>query len=158
LEELKVPTRRITVEIFTTDGARACGSMFHTESLYQTGSAGDIVNELNDERTFVPFHAGDPTAESYLLNKRHIVRVHVPELAAADFRPDGADDASHEVTCELLLDNGSSLTGRPIVETPEAASRLLDKFNHAPMFVPFLTDEGIDFVHTDRIVRILQPG
>jgi hypothetical protein len=158
VEELKVPTRRITVEVFRTDGARACGTMFHTESLYQTGSAGDIVDELNDERTFVPFHAGDPTAESYLLNKRHIVRVHVPDLTAADFRPDRADGTSHEVTCELLLDNGTRLTGRPVVETPVAASRLLDKFNHAPTFVPFVTDDGIDFVHTDRIVRILQHG
>ena len=45
-------------------------------------------------------------------------------------------------------------TGRPVVETPPANSRLIDKFNHAPTFVTFLTEHGVDFIHTAHIVRI----
>ena len=158
MKELRVPTRRITVEVYTTDGARTRGSMFHTESLYETGSAEDIVAELNDERVFVPIRSDDEEADSSLLSKRHIVRVHVPDLTVADLRPIEAEEALHAETCTLLLDDGSRLTGRPVVETPASLSRLVDKFNHAPAFMTFVSDDGVDFVHGDRIARIFPQG
>ena len=158
MKELRVPTRRITVEVYTTDGARTRGSMFHTESLYETGSAEDIVAELNDERVFVPIRSENGEAQSSLLSKRHIVRVHVPDLTVADLRPVEADEAQRAETCTLQLDDGSRLTGRPVVETPASLSRLVDKFNHAPTFMTFVSDDGVDFVHGARIARIIPEG
>jgi hypothetical protein len=141
--------------VYTTDGVRTRGTMYHTESLYETGSAGDIVDELNDERVFVPIRSDDEVAVSSLLSKRHIVRVRVPDLTVADLRPDEADEAMRAEICTLLLDDGSRLTGRPVVETPASLSRLVDKFNHAPDFMIFVSDDGVDFVHGSRIARIL---
>ena len=158
MKELRVPTRRITVEVYTTDGGRLRGAMYHTESLYESGSPEDIVDELNDERVFVPIRSDDDEAASALLSKRHIVRVHVPDLTVDDLRPVAADEAMHAETCTLLLDDGSRLTGRPVVETPASLSRLVDKFNHAPTFLTFVSDDGVDFVHGARIARILPQG
>jgi hypothetical protein len=158
VKELRVPTRRITVEVYTTDGVRTRGSMFHTESLYETGSAEDIVAELNDERLFVPIRPENGETQSALLSKRHIVRVRVPDLSAVDLRPDETDAAQRAETCTLQLDDGSSLTGRPVVETPASLSRLVDKFNHAPTFITFVSDDGVDFVHGARIARIIPQG
>jgi hypothetical protein len=156
MREFEVPIRSITVEVQTTDGTVARGEMYHTESLYQTGGAQDIVKELLDGRVFVPFRAELPDEQRCLLNKRHVVWIHVPELTAAELHPDeGGDDGAGE-TCTLLLDDGSELTGRPVVPTPPSASRVADKFNQARLFVAFASDRGIHFVNPLHVVRIVQ--
>jgi len=82
----------------------------------------------------------------------------VPDLTVADLRPVEADEAQRAETCTLQLDDGSRLTGRPVVETPASLSRLVDKFNHAPTFMTFVSDDGVDFVHGTRIARIIPEG
>ena len=154
MEELKVPTRLIAVEVCTTDGAIACGSMYHTESLYQTGSPEDIIDELNDDRAFVPFAASD-TLGNALLSKRHIVRVRVSELAIDNMRPGEASELQHVHPCTLQFDDGTRITGRLVLETPISQSRLVDKVNQGLSFVPFVSDEGVDLVNCTHIARIL---
>ena len=117
MEELKIPTRLIAVEVSTTDGATACGSMYHTDSPYQTGSPEDIIDELNDDRAFVPFASSD-TMENALLSKRHIVRVRVPDLSIEDLRPGEASELTHAHRCTLQFDDGTRVTGRLVLETP----------------------------------------
>jgi hypothetical protein len=154
LQELRIPTRRIGVVVFTTDGLRAEGSMFHTELPHQHGGPVDIAVELNDERAFVPFSTGDTRLGSALLNKRHIIRVHLPELTAAELPEAEIEELEHASVCVLRLDDDSELSGKLLQESPAAASRLVDKFNHAPTFLPFVTDIGLDFVNSQHIVRI----
>ena len=149
----RVPTRRITVELFTLDGNDGTrGTMHHGESLYESGTGADIVNELNDDRAFIPFVADDGDAEQALINKQRILRVHVPDLTYDDLPQHG--QAAPAESCTVWLSDESCRTGRPVVETPPANSRLIDKFNHAPTFVTFLTEHGVDFIHTAHIVRI----
>lgn len=155
MEELRVPTRRVTVDLFTSDGMRAHGVMFHSESLYESGSAADIASELNDERDFIPFQSEAPETGDCLVSKRHLVRVHLAGLTAADLTSEIVDAPSLVGTCTLLLEDGSTRTGRPLVETPVELARLVDKFNQSPTFFPFVTDDGVDFVHTDRVVRVV---
>jgi hypothetical protein len=132
--------------------------MYHAASQHETGTGEDILDELNDDRTFVPFHYDEAGAGTLLLNKRYIVRVHVPDLTVADLRPGEAEELPITETCTLWLVDGSHLTGRPVVETPASASRVLDKLNHAPTFMTFVTDDGVDFVHGAQIVRVIRDG
>jgi hypothetical protein len=141
--------------MFTTDGAATRGFMYHAESLYETGTAEDIADEFNDERRFIAFHPEEESAGVSLINKRHIVRVRVLDLTEADLRPANAEDAHHVDSCTLWLVDGSSVTGRPVVETPAESSRLLDKFNHSSTFLTFVTDDGVDFVQAAHIVKIV---
>ncbi len=149
MNQLRVPTRRITVEVRTADGALAQGAMFHTETLYQTGGAEDIADELNDERSFVPFVAHDSEACDCLLNKRHIVRVRI--AGPTEIRRPSAAGAPLST---LLFSDGSWLTGRLLLDAPSGASRLLDKFNQAATFLPFATEDGVEFVNRAHIVRV----
>jgi hypothetical protein len=154
VEELKIPTRLIDVELLTADGDRARGAMFHPESLYESGGADDILEDLVDDRLFVPFLPEAAQQAPVLVNKRQIVSVGLPGLDVADLSLVDEPDDNCVRHCTLTLTVGGELSGRPVVETPATASRLLDKFNAAPRFVPFLTDEGLVFVQHTYILRI----
>ena len=152
MEELKVPTRAVRVDVFLRDGTDATGWMYHRESLYETGSPSDIFSDLNDDRDFLPFEADNETLS--LLNKRHITRIVVHELGIEQLGPDGVTRYEELPVSTLLFDNGSRLDGRLVLETPGDSSRLVDKFNQAPTFVPFVFDDGVGLVNGARIVQI----
>jgi len=158
MKELEIPTRSVTVEVQTADGTLACGVMYHTESLYQTGGAQDIVAELLDPRRFVPFSAELPVEEDCLLNKQHVIWIHLPELTAADLHADDADADHAGESCTILLADGSRLSGRPVVPTPPSSSRVADKFNQARTFVPFANGSGVYFVNIAHVVRVVRPS
>lgn len=156
MDELRVPTRRVIVDVFLADGTCATGTLFHSESLYQSGGPGDILEELNDEREFVPFAAIDDAVGASLLSKRHVLRVRVHELKMEDLQMGQREAAECGRRCTLLLDDGSRITGRLALETPLTASRLVDKFNMAPSFLPFVTDECVELVHASHVVRVFR--
>jgi hypothetical protein len=154
VHELKVPTRRISVDVVLSGGAWTTGYMFHPESLYQTGCPGDIAAEMNDDRQFVPFQAADQATGNTLLSKRHIVRVRVHGLSVPDLEPGETVELERAQPCCLLFDDGTRLTGRPVIESQRPAARIVDRLNDAPVFWPLVTDEGIELINTRRIVRV----
>ena len=153
MQELKVPMRRIAVEVCLVGGARVTGFLFHAESPYQTASPGDIAAELNDERDFVPFDASDDDRFS-LLAKRHLLRIRIQGAQVDDLEPAAAAELEAAQPCELEFDDGTRLTGRPALGSPAGASRLLDKLNQAPTFLHVVTANGIELVNMRRIVRV----
>jgi len=154
VEELKVPTRAITVDIYTSDGAALHGCMFHVETRFEAGTAEDLACELNDQRAFLPLRSDDPAAGNMLLNKQHILRVHIPGLTADSLLEEEAEEARRSTRCSVWLDDGSRLDGCPVVITPDSRSRLLDKFNSAPEFLIFVSDDGVDFIHNSHVLRV----
>ena len=156
MDDLKVPIRCVDVEVTCADGTTARGSMYHAERIHQTGSAEDILEELNDERRFLPFDPVSASVGELLLNKGHIVRIHVPDLAPGDLRPDEVAEIEHAPRCTLWLRDGTRLAGRPVVETPEALSRVVDKLNRAQRFMPFVSEDGVDFIQVCHIVQVVR--
>jgi hypothetical protein len=163
MEELQVPTRRIRVQIATNSGDSFEGALFAPEMQYRTRPVEYVLHLLNDDRDFLPFQLEADSGRSLLFNKSHIVRVHLgtdgrwadPFEQAAErqeFTTYGAD-MEHEV-CTALLSDGTRLSGRLAVETRWSSSRLLDKLNLNQRFVPLVTDEGIEFVQRNQMVRI----
>jgi hypothetical protein len=154
LDQLKVPTRRIEVEVFLVDGARIKGTMFHRDAMYDCGGPADVCHDLNDERAFLPFDTGEEGGGATLLSKRHILRVLVPDF---DVEPlEAGQEEQHEDRSMLMLDDGTRTSGRLVLETRLASSRLLDKFNQAPVFVAFVTDQGVELINRAHIVRIFK--
>jgi hypothetical protein len=146
--------QRLPVDVFTTDGVRASGSLYLVAASYTRGGPEDVADLLNDERTFVPFAGHDPSERPGVLHKGHIVRVHTGaspvdlQNAPATSRTDGVG------ACTLLLDDGTWLEGRLCVDTPLASSRLVDKLNLATRFVPVLAEDGLVFVNRDHVIRV----
>ena len=147
MEELQIPTRRITAEVFTTTGERLVGSLYLTASQYHTGGPEDFIELLNDERTFIPFSCEESHSQFTILSKTHIVRVHLDD-------GNEQSDGRTESTCTLWLADGHRLSGRVLLATPPTSSRLVDKFNLARRFLTVVSDDGIDFVHRAQIVRV----
>jgi hypothetical protein len=153
MEELQVPTRRIAVELFTSDGRRLHGWLFAGESPWGYTDREEAARILNDERAFLPFgrpgrEEGRPVLE--LLNKDHIVRVRL-EAAVPEVE---ADDGSYSPSCTIVLSDGERLSGRLRLPTPLSASRLIDKLNLAPRFLPFATQHGVQLLHRDHVARV----
>jgi len=154
VEQLQVPTRRIEVDVRLADGGHLLGYMFLTEAPYQSGRPEDVINILNDERTFLPFASDHPTSSPVALNKEHIVLVEVESAPSAML----GSSLGHvdEEGCDrtLLLVDGQRVTGDICVDTPPHASRLLDKLNLSGRFLALRTTGGYAFVQRQQIVHV----
>ena len=154
MEELKVPTCRITVEVHCSGGIPMRGAIYHADSPYETGKAEQLAATLNDERDFVPFSPETGTASDELLNKQHVLRVRVDEIAPLTLRPDETAELARTSVCTLLLTDGARVSGQLVVTSRDAASRILDKVNQHLRFLPLLTDCGLEFVNRSHVVHV----
>lgn len=153
MEELRVPTRRVAVELFMADGVHTRGVMYLTPTRHVAGSPEEVAELLNDDRVFVPFRADDPAIDVWIVNKNHLTRVHLEECDTLG--PDPAF-AEPEPLCTIVLRDRSRLTGQLLFDAPVSMSRLVDKFNGAPPFMTFVTDDGVDFVHRSHVTQVFQ--
>lgn len=148
MHELQVPTRRLEVEIVTTAGREMRGSLFAPESRFPTGEAEFLDTLLNDERTFLPFKPDG--GRDVLFNKVHLSRVRL--LGVDDL--EGPESSDGDGRCRLVLADGSSVEAHVVVETRQASSRILDKLNQANVFLPLVTERGIEFVRREHVVQV----
>lgn len=156
MEELQVPTHRITVEMFTERGEVLSGALFAAESPFRLGAIDDLMRVLNDERTFLPFHTEQSGCT--LVNKDHITRFRLIDP------PDEWSDENNGVasgeglprpeSCRLTLSDGTEIDGEISITTPRSLSRLVDKVNQAERFMCVQTGSGVLFVQTRHVLRI----
>jgi hypothetical protein len=152
MQELQVPTRNVEVDLLTVAGTRLRGSLFVPLSAHGAGDPHDVLEALNDGRSFMPFRSADPTVGESLINKEQVLRVRLSH-------PDPAERAakSHaddELDCTLVLLDGTHVHGRLGLPAPRAASRVLDKLNQAERFIPFVSAEGHELVQKRHVVRV----
>ncbi len=164
MKVFQVPTRPVSVEVFLADGRHLSGRIFLAEDLRLDGKINLLMSALNDAREFIPFEVGDDRgARSLVLNKDHIVRVHMaddeegavksPDAPDADAAPDMADSQAVE-TAILYLSDGSRITGEVAVDTPTSLSRPVDKLNLALRFLPVISDGGVDVVQRSHVTTL----
>jgi hypothetical protein len=156
MNEFQVPTHGIPVQIFLDGSECLRGRLFAAPDRYHEGDREEVAMLLNDDRGFLPFLVEEAAAEtrSVVLNKAHILRVRLSQEDTAS--PHGAAEppgAAEELTV-LHLTDGTRVQGRVLVETPPAASRLVDKVNMAPRFIPVMRDGGVDFVQRTHVRRL----
>ena len=154
MQELQIPTRPILVDILVTTGAPISGSLYVPESPQQTHDADEVINLLNDERSFVPLAVTGQRSGPFVLSKAHIVRVRLPLLEGEALDRTSESAPSDSSTSTLLLVDGSILEGTLVVVTPPSLSRLLDKLNAADLFLSVVSTEAIDFVQRTHVVHV----
>ena len=154
MQELQIPTRPILVDILVTTGALISGSLYVPESPQQTHDADEVINLLNDERSFVPLAVTGQRGGPFVLSKAHIVRVRLPLLEGEVLDRTSESAPSDSSTSTLLLLDGSILEGTLVVVTPPNLSRLLDKLNAADLFLSVVSTEAIDFVQRSHVVHV----
>ena len=158
MKDFQVPTGAIGVEMFLADGVRIKGRMFLAQDPRHPGETDQLIGALNDAREFLPFEVGDDRgARSLVLNKEHIVRVrvlqpHLEELPVSFTDP--AQDQEVQGETILHLSDGTQVAGRVVVDTPPAASRLVDKLNNGQRFIPVVRDDGVDLVQRTHVLTL----
>jgi hypothetical protein len=158
MKDFQVPTGAIGVEMFLADGVHIKGRMFLAKDPHHPGQTDQLIGALNDAREFLPFEVGDDRgARSLVLNKEHIVRVRIlqpdPEELEASF---GDRTGGAGAPCETILhlSDGTQVAGRVAVDTPTAASRLVDKLNVGQRFIPVVRDDGVDLVQRTHVLTL----
>ncbi len=154
MQELQIPTRPILVDILVTTGPLISGSLYVPESPQRTHDADEVINLLNDERSFVPLAVTGKKGGPFVLSKAHIVRVWLPLLEGEALDRTSESAPSDSSTSTLLLVDGSVLEGTLLVVTPPNLSRLLDKLNAADLFLSVVSTEAIDFVQRSHVVHV----
>ena len=154
MQELQIPMRPIVVDVHVTTGAHISGSVYVPESPLHTNDAQEVMQVLNDERSFIPLAVTGKKRGPLVLSKTHIVRVRLP-LSESDVLDHISQSApADSPTSSLLLVDGSVLEGTLTVVTPPSQSRLLDKLNLADLFVSVVSTAAIDFVQRSHVVHV----
>ncbi len=157
MKAFQVPTRTVEVDVYLARGTSLRGRLFLAASPNIEGDMASLSQALNDERDFLPFEVGEESGcRAIVLNKEHIIRVHLaagelPAGTGADADTRQAEPAPETV---LNLSDGTHVCGQVQVDSPETASRLVDKLNRAPRFIPVVCDQGVDLVQREHVLTL----
>jgi hypothetical protein len=151
MDDLRVPKRRVPVEVLLPGGATARMALFLSEvAADHTGPErpSDLLNGGDD---FVPAFDESGKAMTFL-SRGSVSAVRLdPALEGAE-EEDVTLPTEHEV--EVLLQNGTVLRGLVTYLRPADRSRLVDFLNEAPPFFRLLDAQGLSLVNKRHVVRV----
>jgi CheY-like chemotaxis protein len=152
--DLTIPTRAVSLTLWTIDGATAHGEIFLRLDAQTHSGPETVQDRLNDADLFLILSRADD-APLIFLNKRQVIRVEVPGEPLPD-APDSLIGVSLE-PIRVRLVNGEQLSGTVCIEGPAGKRRLSDFLNTQP---PFLALQGADRLHFlyKRYIAQIVPG
>lgn len=148
-EELKVPKRRVQVEVLVPgSGARQVIVFLAEFASLHTGPE-RLSDLLNAQDKFIP--AFDVASETMLfLGRDSIAAARVAREWELGELPE--DGPRHEV--EIALTDGTLLTGTVTLVLPPERSRLLDYLNDAQPFVRLTEPTRVALINKRHIARV----
>jgi len=148
-EELKVPKRRVQVEVLIPGGGARQMIVFLAEFASTHTGPERLSDLLNAEAEFVP--ALDVGTDTMMFLSRHSIAAarvgHEWELGE---QPE--EGVQHDV--EITLTDGTTLPGSVFFLLPHSASRLLDYLNDAQPFVRLAEPEKVALINKRHIARV----
>jgi hypothetical protein len=151
MEDLRVPKRRIPVQVLLPGGKATSMVMFLSEvAADHTGPErpSDLLNGGDD---FVP--AFDEAGKVMtFLNRSAIAAIRLDPALDADVDEDVSIPTEHEV--DLLLQDGATLRGLVSFLRPSERSRLIDFLNEAPPFFRLLDAGVLVLVNKRHVARV----
>ena len=144
LPHLAVPARMTLAQ-----GRPQAGTIFLAARVPQHDGPETPLEMLNRPEPFFPFRPAD-TGDVLLVARSQTVALAVQHGPIAD--PDRLS-AAKELRFELVLSNGTSITGHAQVELPEHHSRILDYLNAgAAPFIALSSHDSTHFVNRAHVV------
>lgn len=151
MEDLRVPKRRIPVEVLLPGGTRRTMALFLSEVAADHSGQERPSDLLNGGDDFVP--AFDETARAMtFLNRSSIAAVRLEPALDADVDEEVSIPTEHEV--EVLLQDGTALRGLVSYLRPAERSRLVDFLNEPPPFFRLIEDSVLVLVNKRHVVRV----
>lgn len=151
MEDLRVPKRRIPVEVLLPGGATRAMALFLSEvAADHTGQErpSDLLNGGDD---FVP--AWDEVGEVMtFLNRSAVAALRLDPTLDTDADEDVSIPTEHDV--EIQLRDGTTLRGLASYLRPTERSRLVDFLNEEPPFFRLLEGAALVLVNKRHVVRV----
>jgi len=149
MTDFLLPRTVIPARLMLTQGQPRGGTIYLAARVPQHDGAETPLEMLNRAESFFPFLPAEDGA-IMLVAKGQTIDLTVDRGPIAD--PDRLS-AAKELQLELVLVNGSILTGRAAVELPEHHSRPLDYLNAtAEPFFALTTDESTHYVNRAHVL------
>jgi hypothetical protein len=151
MEELRVPKRRVLVEVLLPDGARRRMALFLAGAAATHAGPETPADLLNGAEEFVPALDEDAGSMAFL-NRRQVSAVRIPGAAAAGEADALTLPTEHEVEIELA--GGATLRGLVSYVRPPARSRLVDFLNEPEPFFALLEPDATALVNKHQVARV----
>jgi hypothetical protein len=151
VSELRVPKRRVEVEVAFTDGERRRLALFLAGSAAERAGPERVSDALCGDARFLPALDADG-GDLHLLARAAISFV---RLAAAE-EPGDAEELTipTEHALEVVLRDGARLAGTVSYVLPPERSRPIDFLNEAPAFFRLFTAPGeVLLVNREQVSR-----
>ncbi|HSM93870.1 MAG TPA: hypothetical protein VLT47_13385 [Anaeromyxobacteraceae bacterium] len=151
MEDLRVPKRRVPVEMILPGGAARRMTLFLSEVAEDHTGPERPSDLLNGGDDFVP--AFDEAGKTMtFLNRSTISAVRLDPALDTDVDEDVSLPTEHAV--EVLLRDGTALRGLVSFLRPTERSRLVDFLNESPPFFRLLDDSTLVLVNKRHVVRV----
>jgi hypothetical protein len=150
MEDLRVPKRRIHVEIVQPGGAVRRVVVFLAEAAVSHGGPERLSDVLNGREEFVPAHDEEAGVMTFL-NRRSVALARVARDAEEEPCEEVTIPAEHEV--EITLLDGSRLRGLVSYVRPGNA-RLVDYLNETLPFFRLLEQDTTALVSRHHVARV----
>jgi len=151
MDDLRVPKRRVPVEVTLQGGATRRVTLFLAEAAEGHSGQERPSDLLNGRDDFIPAF-DEETAGMTFLNRAGIALVRFP----ADLDRDEADEVTipteHEVEVRLL--DGTTLAGIVSYLRPPERSRLVEFLNESTPFLRLLVGEAVALVNKRHVSRV----
>jgi hypothetical protein len=151
MDDLRVPKRRIAVQVLLPGGATSPMTLFLAEVAPDHSGQERPSDLLNGGDDFIP--AFDETGRAMtFLNRSAIAGVRLDPALDPDEAEDVSIPTEHEV--QVYLQDGTVLRGLVSFLRPGDRSRLVDFLNEAPPFFRLLDSSALVLVNKRHVVRV----
>jgi len=151
VEELRVPKRRVPVEVVLPGGAARRVALFLAEAAPGHDGPERPGDVLNGSSAFIPA-LDEESGGMTFLNRASIALARVSAEVEPD--PGGGFTIPNEQEVEITLADGSRLSGLVSYVLPPERSRLGDFLNQATPFFRLLERGGVTLVGRAHVARI----
>ena len=147
MDELRVPTLKLSVSIGYFDEERLKGDVFLPAMAANHDGPTRPEEWLNHENPFFPF-VPDGESGAVILNKRYVIVLSVP-LGA--FSGVGLTGIERKVSLEC---GRLKMKGSVLIDMPASQSRLADWINRPDRFLVLRDETDVHLVQKSRITRL----
>lgn len=144
MEEFRVPTTPVEVELQFVDGRASRGTVFIPASA-------PVEAWISEPSQFFPFRA-EGTVVAEIVAKASVVRL--------SFTPPPARDDDTEMAMErsavLIECPGGRFEGEVLLDTPSNQRRVLDYVNQPGAFISLHKDDRVHLIQKRLVIRIIQ--
>jgi hypothetical protein len=151
VEELRVPKRRVAVEVVLPSGVARRVSVFLAEAAPDHEGAERVSDLLNGGADFFPAYDEQCGAMTFL-NRESVALARVARELEQDASDDIAVPTEHEV--EITLVDGTRLQGVVSYLLPPERSRLGDFLNQSAPFFRLVERDFVTLVRRAQVARV----